>query len=96
MSQTTETTECCAVCTETFTNHTRKNITCLYCSYKACKSCVTRYLLTQVSEPHCMNCKTGWNYEFLYNNLTKTLVSSLIIAHSSNFDSIIQIGRAHV
>ena len=64
----------CSVCAEKFTGYTRKKISCGYCSYNACKVCVSRYLLSQVSEPHCMNCKTGWNFEFLDSNLTKAFV----------------------
>jgi len=64
----------CSVCTEKFTNSVRTKICCNYCSYNACKTCVTRYLLSQVVDAHCMNCRTGWNREFLDLNLSKAFV----------------------
>jgi hypothetical protein len=67
MSESTD----CSVCTEAFTTVVRTKITCLQCSYSACKTCVSRYLLSQVADAHCMNCRTGWNREFLDQNMTK-------------------------
>ena len=64
----------CSVCAEKFTGTVRTKICCNYCSYKACKTCVTRYLLSQIVDAHCMNCRTGWNREFLDTNLTKAFV----------------------
>ena len=64
----------CSVCAEKFTSSVRTKICCNYCSYKACKTCVTRYLLSQIVDAHCMNCRTGWNREFLDTNLTKVFV----------------------
>ena len=64
----------CSVCAEKFTSSVRTKISCNYCSYNACKTCVTRYLLSQVVDAHCMNCRTGWNREFLDTNLSKSFV----------------------
>lgn len=70
MSEITE----CSVCAEKFTGSVRTKICCNYCSYNACKTCVTRYLLSQVADAHCMNCRTGWSGEFLNAHLTKNFV----------------------
>ena len=67
MSESTD----CSVCAEQFTSVVRTKITCMQCSYKACKTCVTRYLLSQVVDAHCMNCRTGWNREFMDQHMTK-------------------------
>lgn len=61
----------CSVCTDKFTLSVRTKITCNQCEYSACKSCVTRYLLSQVVDAHCMNCRTGWNREFMDQHMTK-------------------------
>ena len=61
----------CSVCAEPFTSVVRTKISCGYCNYSACKTCVTRYLLSQVVDAHCMNCRTGWNREFLDQHMTK-------------------------
>ena len=65
------TTSDCSVCTEPFTSIVRTKISCVQCSYSACKTCVSRYLLSQAVEAHCMNCRTGWSREFLDEHMTK-------------------------
>ena len=74
----------CSVCTESFTDYTRKKISCGYCSYNACKSCVSRYLLSQVVDAHCMNCRTGWNREFIDEHMTKSFRTGLWRDHRKN------------
>uniref|UniRef100_A0A6C0D553 RING-type domain-containing protein n=1 Tax=viral metagenome TaxID=1070528 RepID=A0A6C0D553_9ZZZZ len=71
----------CSVCAEKFTSSVRTKICCGYCSYNACKTCVTRYLLSQVLDAHCMNCRMGWNREFLDLNLSKAFVKGLWREH---------------
>lgn len=63
--------EDCSVCAEKYTSVVRTKICCGYCSYSACKTCVTRYLLSQAIDAHCMNCRTGWNREFIDIHMTK-------------------------
>ena len=67
----------CSVCTENYTESVRSKISCGHCSYTACKPCVTRYLLSQVSDAHCMNCRTGWNHEFLDLNFSKSFCTGV-------------------
>lgn len=74
----------CSVCTEPFTNSVRTKVSCGYCDYSACKSCVTRYLLSQVVDAHCMNCRTGWNHEFMVLNLTKAFCTGPWRDHKKN------------
>lgn len=74
----------CSVCTEPFTSVTRTKISCGYCSYIACKTCVVRYLLSQTSDAHCMNCRTGWNREFIDQNMTKSFRTGVWREHSKN------------
>ena len=65
------TTSDCSVCAEPFTSIVRTKISCGHCSYSACKTCVSRYLLSQAVDAHCMNCRTGWNRDFLDQHMTK-------------------------
>lgn len=65
-------TDSCPTCIDKYTKSIRTKISCSYCSYHSCKPCVSRYLLSQVVDAHCMNCRTGWNREFIDANLTKT------------------------
>lgn len=64
----------CPICTETFNQSSRKQVTCLKCSNACCRSCAQRYLLELASTPHCMSCKNAWDIKFLIDNLTKTFI----------------------
>lgn len=68
--------EICSICCETINISNRKDIKCLYCNYVACRECVTQFLLVNINEPNCMNCKKVWNREFLFNNFTKTFINN--------------------
>lgn len=71
----------CTVCTDPYTSVVRTKITCNYCNYSACKPCISRYLLSQVVDAHCMNCRTGWNREFMDSNMTKSFRTGLWREH---------------
>jgi hypothetical protein len=68
--------EICSICCEKINISNRKDITCLYCNYVACRECITQFLLVNINEPNCMNCKKVWNREFLCNNFTKTFINN--------------------
>lgn len=68
--------EICSICCETINISNRKDIKCLYCNYVACRECVAQFLLVNINEPNCMNCKKVWNREFLCNNFTKTFINN--------------------
>jgi hypothetical protein len=68
--------EICSICCEKINISNRKDIICLYCNYIACRECVTQFLLVNINEPNCMNCKKVWNREFLCNNFTKTFINN--------------------
>lgn len=63
----------CFVCCENFNKSTRKKIECPNhsCNFDVCKICVRQYLLTQ-KEPHCMNCKHGWNQKLIIEQTNKS------------------------
>ena len=71
------TTTNCFVCCEPFNKSTKKKINCPNnsCNFDVCKSCVRQYLLTQ-KEPHCMNCKQGWNQKFIIEETNKSFFDS--------------------
>lgn len=68
--------EICSICCETINISNRKDIKCLYCNYVACRECVGQFLLVNINEPNCMNCKKVWNREFLCNNFTKSFINN--------------------
>ena len=68
--------EICGICCEKINVSNRKDIKCLYCNYIACRECIAQFLLININEPNCMNCKKVWNREFLCNNFTKTFINN--------------------
>lgn len=68
--------EICNICCEKINISNRKDIKCLYCNYVACRECIAQFLLVNINEPNCMNCKKVWNREFLCNNFTKTFINN--------------------
>jgi len=68
--------EICSICCEKINISNRKDIKCLYCNYVACRECIAQFLLVNINEPNCMNCKKVWNREFLCNNFTKTFINN--------------------
>ena len=71
----------CQVCCECFNQKTRVKVSCNYCEYAACRTCVQRYLTSVVSDPHCMQCKNAWNREFVDQACTKTFRNGTLKEH---------------
>lgn len=68
----------CSVCCEKYSNSTtskRYKVTCNYCNYTACRSCVQRYIVESPNDPKCMSCNKEWNHEFLCSSLQKTFMN---------------------
>ena len=64
----------CQVCYERLNKSNHSKVSCNYCEFIQCSSCAERYLLDTPNDPHCMNCKTGWNRERMVDNFTKKFV----------------------
>jgi hypothetical protein len=60
----------CPVCLDKFTGTVRKEVKCQYCQYAVCITCVKRYILENVEDPHCMNCRRAWNRDFIDSYLS--------------------------
>jgi hypothetical protein len=60
----------CPVCLEKFTSTVRKEVKCQYCQYTVCVTCVKRYMVESVEDPHCMNCRRAWNRDFIDSYLS--------------------------
>jgi len=73
--------EACLVCTEAFNKATHKRTGCCYCSFECCHRCVQKYILSQVQDPHCMNCKKIWSREFLDDKLPKQFINTDLKTH---------------
>lgn len=74
----------CSVCIEKFTKTRRKKITCSSCSHNACLECTKTYLLGSADDPHCMNCRKGWDRESQYIFLGKGFVNGAYRQHQKD------------
>lgn len=74
--------EDCSVCCLSFNRSSRKEVSCK-CGYKCCMACAVHYIKDTV-DAHCMNCRVGWNREFLDNNFTKTFINNDYKKHRQN------------
>ena len=57
---------------------------CASCDYDVCKTCVKTYLLGSTDEPHCMNCRTGWDRDLQYEMLGKSFINGDYRKHRKN------------
>jgi len=60
----------CSVCCENFSKTTRKKVTCPFCQFESCKTCLQKYILSIYDNPHCMNCKNELDREFIDSSCT--------------------------
>ena len=76
----------CPVCTDPFNKSTRIARSCCYCQYTACVSCVKRFLLSTVEDPHCMHpdCRRGWSVEFIDSITTHVFRTGELAHHREN------------
>ena len=65
----------CFICVEPFNKSTRTIVKCK-CDYTCCKMCAKQYLLNQVQDAHCMNCKIEWDREFMTTNFDAKFIST--------------------
>ena len=72
----------CNVCCEDV-NHS-KQVTCVKCNHTCCVQCMKKFILSTIEEPHCMNCKLQWSYEFLFSVLPKTFINTTYKIHKTN------------
>jgi len=65
----------CAICCNEFNKLSRKIVGCLKCGEKVCSTCVKKYLLSTLEDPHCMHCKHAWDLFFLNKILPRNFLS---------------------
>jgi len=61
---------CCSVCCENFNKTTYKKVTCPFCQFESCKTCLQKYILSISDNSHCMNCKNELDREFIDSSCT--------------------------
>ena len=76
--------ELCGSCAEPYNKVNHKKSQCCYCGFCACHRCVQRWILSQIQDPHCMNCKKMWTREFIDNMLPKQFINTELKNHREN------------
>lgn len=71
----------CAICISKFTGKVRKKIHCSSCKYSCCLECIKTYLMGTPDDPHCMNCRKGWDRDYQYEILGKSFVNVTLRKH---------------
>jgi hypothetical protein len=74
----------CSICLEDFNKMKHLKVSCQFCDFEACKTCVQTYILSVTQEPHCMNCKHEWNREFIDSFCTKAFRNRDYKLHREN------------
>lgn len=74
----------CQICTEKFTNKTRKNVTCPKCHFECCRKCLQIYLLSIEQLPQCMNCYKEFDRRFIHHNCDSTFIETKLRKHREN------------
>lgn len=74
----------CSVCFENFNKINHLKVTCPFCDFEACKTCVHTYLLSSIQEPHCMECKHEFNREFIDSFCTRIFRNKDFKLHREN------------
>ena len=64
----------CSICCFPLNQSTRKPIDCLKCQASTCMTCVKKYLLSTLQDPHCMHCKHAWDLFFVNRVLTNNFM----------------------
>lgn len=74
----------CDVCCEKYNKLNHKKVECSFCDLKCCRSCCQRYLLSNINDPHCMNCNNMWNREFIDMFCSKYFRNTDLKKHREN------------
>ena len=74
----------CSICCETFNLQNHKKVSCPFCDFEICRTCIQRYLLDSANDPHCMSCKHVWNREFIDQSCTKVFRNKSLKSHREN------------
>jgi hypothetical protein len=57
--------DACGVCLEAFTKKLRLEHVCAYCTKKTCLFCLKAFVLSTLSEPHCLHCRRAFTQELV-------------------------------
>lgn len=71
----------CNICLESIKGVRNKPIQCPKCQQQSCSKCIQMFMLNEINEPHCPNCRYGWTRRFLHENLSRSFLVGPWAAH---------------
>ena len=71
----------CSVCCEKFNASNHKRVTCPFCDFNSCRTCIQTFLLSTSTDPHCMGCKNLWSREVIDGACTKVFRDTKLKNH---------------
>ena len=71
----------CSICCENINASNHKKVTCPFCDFNSCRTCVQTYLTSVSTDPHCMGCKKLWNREVVDGACTKIFRDTKLKKH---------------
>jgi hypothetical protein len=74
----------CNVCVEDLNRSNRRDVICGFCQYSACRECYKHYILSVISDAHCMNCKKEWDYQTMISIFDRKFVDTVYKEHKEN------------
>jgi hypothetical protein len=72
----------CQICCDNYNKGTRKQVSCMYCAFDACRTCCETYLLSE-SIPKCMRpeCNKEWTRKFMREQFTNVFLTKKYKEH---------------
>jgi hypothetical protein len=71
----------CSICAEYYTTVVRKKVECNSCHKEVCSKCIEKYMMSNLEDPHCLHCRSGWNRAFLTTFLTAAFLNKTYYAY---------------
>ena len=71
----------CSICCEKINASNHKKVSCPFCDFNSCRTCVQTYLLSVTTDPHCMGCKKLWSREVVDGACTKIFRDTKLKKH---------------
>lgn len=74
----------CGICCENINQSTHKEVCCVFCDYSVCRACFQKYAVETSLDPHCMNCKKTFTYDFMSEHCTSVFLTKTLKSHREN------------
>lgn len=74
----------CQICLDPFNKINKKKVECPKCQGVCCRECLQTYILSELVDAHCFNCKNNFDFTFISNNCRSTFIDKEYYLHREN------------